>query len=185
MQHNENYVMKKEVINMEYANGDKGFISEFFERTLKIIKQYDEFGFSPKDNYNATLLCNCLMGILVYPEQEYYEKIDETFLSTKTRQLLVSSVKKIGVKKNSDENDIKYFFRRMRNAVSHRHVKFPKSNIKNDTSIRSICLYDDGNYKKKHNLEDYEFKLEIQIDDLKDILIEFCNNAMKKGRDTE
>ena len=170
---------------MEYANGDNGFISEFFERTLKIIKQYDEFGFSPKDNYNATLLCNCLMGILVYPEQEYYKKIDETFLTDAAKLLLDNSVKKLGVKKRADENDIQYIFRRMRNAVSHRHVKFPKSNIKTDTTIKSICFYDDVDYENKKNLEDYEFKMEIQIDDLKDILIEFCNNAMKKGRDTE
>ena len=170
---------------MEYANGDKGFINEFFERTLKIINQYDEIGFSPKDNYNATLLCNCLMGILVYPEQEYYKEIDETFLSDATKQTLDNSVKKSGVKKRADENELQYIFRRMRNAVSHRHVKFPKSNIKNDNAIKSICLYDDEKYDKKQNLEDYEFKIEIQVADLKEILIEFCNNAIKKGSDAK
>ena len=45
---------------------------DFIERTLKIIDQYEELvrpNLPPNDQFEVTLLMNCLLGLLVYPQQ--------------------------------------------------------------------------------------------------------------------
>ena len=115
-----------------------------------------------------------------FPEQKYYKTIDNSFLSEETWDKLIASMRSMGTQCKKDKNNVQYIFRRMRNAVSHQHIKFPKSNIKSDNTIKSICFYDDEDYKNKQ-IQDYDFIMEIEICVLKDILIEFCTNAIKKN----
>jgi hypothetical protein len=45
---------------------------DFIERTLKIIDQYEELvrgRIGPEHEYEVTLLMNCLLGLLIYPQQ--------------------------------------------------------------------------------------------------------------------
>lgn len=44
---------------------------DFIERTLQIIDQYEELRkqFPPDNQYEVTLLMNCVLGLLVYPQQ--------------------------------------------------------------------------------------------------------------------
>lgn len=84
-------------------------------------------------------------------------------------------------KKDEQKYSLRLIFSRMRNAVAHGNIKFPKSNIKNDRKIHSIIFYDDRNKKKQKSykdadLQNFEFRLEIAVEDLKEIIEEFCDN---------
>lgn len=162
---------------MEYLNNDKKFIKEFFERTKKIISQYSEISNLQNEKYDVTLFCNCLIGLFIFPEQKYFQKIKANLLSEDKYKLLVKSIQK----KDERKYDLWLIFSRMRNAVAHGHIKFPKSNYSNDNKIHSIIFYDDRDYKKQKSyndkdLENFEFQLEISVKDLKEIIEEFCDN---------
>ena len=45
---------------------------DFIERTLKVIDQYEEIvrpHVGDQNEYDVTLLMNCLLGLLIYPQQ--------------------------------------------------------------------------------------------------------------------
>lgn len=68
----------------------------------------------------------------------------------------------------------------MRNAVSHCNIKFASDTSYNaDNRIKNIYFYDDCDFEEKTNLEDYEFQLKIDVTDLKDILMNFCDELLK------
>lgn len=72
---------------------------------------------------------------------------------------------------------LRSIFRRMKNAVSHCNIEF-ESETANSDQIKYICFYDDENYKSKRKLENYEFQLKIDINNLKNILFDFCDNLL-------
>lgn len=47
---------------------------DFFERTFKILDQYDGLQFDEKDCYDVTLLINCLFGIIIVSHSYWFEK---------------------------------------------------------------------------------------------------------------
>ncbi len=49
----------------------KNLESEFIERTLKVIAQYEvrQKGYNFDEQYNPTLLINCLLGLIVLPKE--------------------------------------------------------------------------------------------------------------------
>ena len=53
---------------MMYLNGKQGFLEDFFTRTREIIQDYEK---STNHKYETTLLCNCLLGILVFRSRNY------------------------------------------------------------------------------------------------------------------
>lgn len=165
---------------MQYLNGDDQFVKEFFDRTKTIIEQYPQILNLGDKNYDMTLYCNCLVGLLIFPEQKYYKKIKKDLLSEKNYKLLRSSIQK----KDEQRYTLRLIFSRMRNAVAHGHIKFPKSNYTNDNKIHSIIFYDDRNKDKQKSsndtdLENFEFRLEIAVEDLKEIIEEFCDNVFE------
>lgn len=166
---------------MEYLNGDDGFIEEFFSRTNTIISQYSKIPDLQDENYDVTLYCNCLVGLFIFPEQKYFKKIKKGLLSNENYLLLKNSIRR----KDEQKYTLRLIFSRMRNAVAHGHIKFPKSNTKNDRRIHSVIFYDDRDQEKRKShknsdLRNFEFILEIDIEDLKKIIQEFCKNIFKK-----
>lgn len=166
---------------MEYLNNDEKFIKEFFERTKTIISQYSEIPNLQDEKYDVTLFCNCLIGLFIFPEQKYYDNITNDILETKKITVLKNAIKR----QDGQNYDLRLIFSRMRNAVAHGHIKFPKSNIKNDRKIHSIIFYDDKDKEKQKlyndkELENFEFRLEIDVEDLKEIIEEFCDNFFEK-----
>lgn len=165
---------------MQYLNGDDQFVKEFFDRTKTIIEQYPQIPNLGDKNYDMTLYCNCLVGLLIFPEQKYYKKIKKDLLSEKNYKLLRSSIQK----KDEQRYTLHLIFSRMRNAIAHGHIKFPKSNYTNDKQIHSIIFYDDRDKEKQKlykesDLEDFEFCLELTVENLKKIIDEFCKNIFK------
>lgn len=62
---------------MNYSN----FHVDFIERTLKIIEQYEEMVepvLPDKEVFEVTLLINCLLGLLILPNEHCYNKLPRT-----------------------------------------------------------------------------------------------------------
>lgn len=96
---------------------------DFVRRTLDLIEQYDVLkeGFPFENQYNHTLLTNCLLGLIVLPKEKSLSFIP------KTRIAFVKALKDWGINKSTFHPDIKdtvELFHRLRNAVAHFDIKF-------------------------------------------------------------
>lgn len=158
------------------------FVKAFFGRTKHVLEQYDQMVQSKPewlDAYETTLLCNCLVGLLVFPEQKFYDFIKNRMLSKENLHRLRSCI----VHQNTKQSDLCCILRRMRNAVSHQNVRFVGGS---KGEIQSIAFYDDQKWedkkKKGDDLSTYEFQLVIEPDVLKPILIEFCENVIERRK---
>jgi hypothetical protein len=121
---------------------------DFIERTKKILFQYRN-NFSNDEKYEVTLLMNCLLGLIILPQQHWYEQLPEEEIE----------YEKWGIKRNhviyikEDETiNIKNILRHLRNSISHYRFKaFSNS----DKKIEYIYFYDEihGNKTFEINLD--------------------------------
>jgi HEPN pEK499 p136 len=95
------------------------FERAFIERSLVLVQQY-------KGPYDATLLLNCLLGLLVVPKESCLAAIPDT----PTSQLLSWGIDPKAITSfgkwdgpNNDPNNLRGFIWRLRNAVAHFHFK--------------------------------------------------------------
>ena len=106
---------------MEY---EPDFVKSFMRRTAAIIKEYN----GPLD---ATMLVNCLLGLLVVPRESLFLKIpDVPFDALSSWGIGPSSIKKFGVCDYGCEHEptLRQLVRRLRNAVAHFNVHPMHSN---------------------------------------------------------
>lgn len=104
-----------------YQNLEK----EFIERTLSLISQYerDMYKYPFKEQYNYTLLINCLLGLVVMPKERVISRLP-------TDRLLVSLRTDMGLKEseiNSDINNLRDLIKSLRHSVAHFDIEV-KSN---------------------------------------------------------
>lgn len=117
---------------------------DFIERTLKIIDQYEELvrpHLSPDNQYEVTLLMNCLLGLLIFPQQIASKRVfQRQFNSWLTVELITevghqwgiapSHIQNAGYKRDKksangmrsisiDELTLRNLIRQMRNAAAH------------------------------------------------------------------
>lgn len=119
---------------------------EFIERSITLIKQYEgvysQFEF--KEQYNYTLLINCLLGLIVMPKERVITYIPNTRLTQEFKN-------KIGLKKswiNSDIRNLKDLIIKLRHSVAHFDISVESRNDKK--------LIDEIIFKDKHNGTSYE-----------------------------
>ncbi len=57
----------------------KNKITDFIERSLKLVDQYEDIkeNFSFNEQYNHTLLINCLLGIIILPKEKVVSHISK------------------------------------------------------------------------------------------------------------
>lgn len=105
---------------MEY---EPQFVKSFMDRTMRIVTKYD----SP---YDATLLINCLLGLLVLPKEALLDKIPDTpFDSLNEWGINPGSIKNHGKCDYGHQHNLslRQLVRRMRNSVAHFQVRpFPE-----------------------------------------------------------
>lgn len=92
---------------MEYTNS---FELDFIQRTLSIMDEY-------KGEYDATLLMNCLLGLLILPRERLFDNIQNKPLSECSKP-----ISDLGTCLNN-RCDLKELIRYLRNAVAHFNVK--------------------------------------------------------------
>lgn len=96
---------------------------DFVRRTLYLIDQYEHLKeqYRFEEQYNHTLLINCLLGLIVLPKAKALTYIP------KTRLAFVKGLKEWGVTKstfNPDIKDTRELFQQLRNAVAHFDIEF-------------------------------------------------------------
>lgn len=105
---------------MEY---ESDFSKSFMMRTLAIVQGYG-------GDYDATLLINCLLGLLVLPREALLNKIPTAPLDSFDQWgLKPGSIRNSGKcdYDHKHELNLQQLVRRMRNAVAHFQVEpFPK-----------------------------------------------------------
>ena len=97
---------------MEY---DSDFAKSFMRRTLEIAQQY-------QGPYDATLLVNCLLGLLVVPKESLIEKIpQDSFDKLSDWGMDPRSIKHFGKCDygHAHQPNLRQLVRRLRNAVAH------------------------------------------------------------------
>lgn len=104
---------------MEY---DPDFAKSFMRRTLDIASTY-------AGPYDATLLVNCLLGLLIVPKEALIDKIPAApFASLADWGICPGSIKSPGRCEygHDHEPNLRQLVRRMRNAVAHFRIEpFP------------------------------------------------------------
>ena len=173
-----------------YAKMERDYIS----RTLEILKQYDSHILPavPKDQqYEVTLLMNCLLGLLIYPQQLATKKEYQTHFNAWLTTDFVTGlspdwgikatdVKSAGYKKKKkkkvktevaitiSELTIRNLVRQMRNTVAHASFKV------NDSTylIERIEFIDTTRLNGFH--------MELQISDLKKFVYKLAETALAR-----
>lgn len=126
---------------------------DFIERTKKIIKQYETI--KEKEEYEVTLLLNCFVGLLILPQQYWYDHQPETMISEKDWGILPENVTFI---KKEEIKNVKNVVRHLRNAISHyrfsafgdenkniSHIKFEDYDMSSNKTFEATLSVDSIN----------------------------------------
>ena len=160
----------------------------------RVINRMQSEGFDDSLQYEVTLALNSMLGLLVFPQQEYFS---ESISSNDFRKLpvLKECMSNTQYKNtyNEDKNKPANIIKHMRNALSHDRIMIiPESadnkditHIRFQDAARSIGgktrpLQNGGNLdrsiseKKRNNKIVYEFDLLISVDRLEAVLMEIA-----------
>jgi hypothetical protein len=119
---------------------------DFIERTLALITQYegDLHQYELEQQYNYTLLINCLLGIIVMPKERTITRIpnDRLTIDLKNQMGLISSVV------NPKIRTIRELIIALRHSIAHFDIQINS----NDPDL----LVDEIVFKDRDNEDDYE-----------------------------
>lgn len=145
---------------MEY----KKLVKDLIERTRENYYSYT-------GNYEVTDLINSSLGLFVFPEQKFFEKISDDFVSPELFDELKSNTEN----KYGEENNLKNICNHIRNGIAHFHLEFEAK----DNEISKIIIND-----KPPKSEIYKFKISFSIELLEKFFFEFSQAILDdiKGR---
>jgi hypothetical protein len=151
---------------------------DFVERTKEIIKQYDNNLAIPegKEKYEVTLFLNCMVGLLILPQQEWFNSLPTDFITKKDWGI---DEKEIIVIKNWDLNDedktVANIARHLRNSIAHyRFIAFKDEN----GDIGDVKITD---YKGKEEKEEEKtFEAKISVESLRKFTEKLTNVLIEK-----
>lgn len=101
---------------MEYEDD---FEKSFMQRTLSLIIEYE-------GSLDATLLVNCLLGLMVLPKEAFIARLPVVNLESLAEWgIAPTSIKKVGMCSEGHQHTLtlKQLIRCLRNAVAHFRVK--------------------------------------------------------------
>lgn len=101
---------------------------EFVVRTRKIIEHYNNFQIREEEKFDTTLFLNCLTGLLILPQQIWYDKLPDILISKVKWGIKETQIKFI---KGKEQKDIRNIARHLRNSIAHYNFKMFK-NTKNE-----------------------------------------------------
>jgi Zn ribbon nucleic-acid-binding protein len=104
---------------MEY----KDFNEDLIDRTIKILDKY-------ADDYEVTLLINCLTALLILPKEKHFNKIPDDDIE-KLQEWGIKNEHIIKVKCHACGYKLNEIVRNMRNSVAHMTIE-TSSNQKNE-----------------------------------------------------
>lgn len=171
---------------MEYLKGN-AFLGDFAQRTLKNLQVIENQNTDDAEKFEVTQLVNSLLGLIVFPR--------ERGINLTGYVACVSTLKKYVMNHKSNLTN-KELMRNLRHAISHSHIFFEKSVIKDkkgNYQIESItfvnCDYgnngspcggkicDKCRLKQKSN-QAPDFQLTIPISELRTCVEEFAKEII-------
>ncbi|MFD1014419.1 HEPN family nuclease [Winogradskyella rapida] len=95
----------------------KNIEHDFIDRTMKLISQYDSIlhKYPFEEQYNYTLLLNCLLGIIVLPKEKFYTHIPNPIITNELKQ-------NMGLNKSTISRDytrLRELIHGLRNSIAH------------------------------------------------------------------
>ncbi len=97
-------------------------VSDFAQRTkanLDLVEMHAARG-APHTAFEVTQLVNSMLGLLVFPQQRWFDRIPRTPLN----QLIANGWPSITVYGSVPDDDLRGLSRYLRNAISHCNVEF-------------------------------------------------------------
>jgi hypothetical protein len=95
----------------------KNINHDFIDRTMKLISQYESIlhKYPFEEQYNYTLLLNCLLGIIVMPKEQFFTYIPNHRISSELKKEmgLINSVI------NSKNKTLRELIIDLRNSIAH------------------------------------------------------------------
>ncbi|MES2025267.1 MAG: HEPN family nuclease [Pseudomonadota bacterium] len=89
----------------------------FMQRTLEIVDDY-------KGDYDTTLLLNCLLGLLLVPNEKFLDVLPDIPIEHFGNWGLdVNCISTLGKGVNSADMNLKMLVRRLRNSVAHCRIE--------------------------------------------------------------
>lgn len=95
----------------------KNIEHDFIDRTMKLISQYDSIlhKYPFEEQYNYTLLLNCLLGIIVLPKERIYTHIPNPRITSEIKKNMGLSESEI----NPNYNKLRELIHALRNSIAH------------------------------------------------------------------
>lgn len=123
----------------------KHFESEFVKRTLHLIGQYETslYKYDFENQYNLTLLTNCLLGLIVMPKEKALSFLPNERLTSKIKQemgIFHSSF-------NPDIKELRNLIIALRHSIAHSNMRF----ISKDEKF----LIDEIEFRDREKGDDY------------------------------
>ena len=89
---------------------------DFINRTKAIIEQYEKFQIAEKQKFEVTLFLNCLVGLLILPQQHWFDCLSTELVSQKEWGINPNHISSI---KDGETKNVKDIARHLRNSVAH------------------------------------------------------------------
>lgn len=149
----------------------KNINHDFIDRTMKLITQYEsilnkndtEF----ENQYNYTLLINCLLGIIILPKEKFYSHIPNSRINKKLKNNM--GLKKTIINKNIIT--LRDLMSELRHSVSHFDIEIKSDN--NDFLIDYIVFNNENGIVAKFKSEELLPFLRYYADWVKTNLIKY------------
>ena len=135
---------------------------DFVFRTKRIIEQYGELELSKEDKFEVTLLINCLVGLLILPQQHWFGNLPKGLISEKEWGISEHHILLI---KNGESKSVDEIVRHIRNSVSHYRFKVFDNGHKDISRIK----FEDLEYKDGPKT----FESTIPISNLRKFILKF------------
>jgi hypothetical protein len=137
-------------------------VRDFARRTKANLVAVERLRASGQDVYEVTQLVNSMLGLLVFPQQEYMKRIPQTPLEQLRQEGWPVPEVRGGFRQVSD---LRQLVRYLRNAIAHFNVQFLYDG---ESQIRGLRVWNEDEREKKKTWE-----AELSVNDIRGIADRF------------
>lgn len=145
----------------------KDFDTDFPRRTLRIIEQYKRCVRKGRGNYEVTLLINCLLGLLVLPNEHRMNQIPTTSVDELADwEIEPRFIESWGKMRKGQDRTLKELIRHLRNSVAHMKIS-----VRGTDSDIAVLQFSDQN----------GFRAIIPTESLRRFVKNFAESLIQEG----
>jgi hypothetical protein len=151
---------------MEYSN----VVKDFAERTRANLELIEHSALAGQEGYEITQLVNSLLGLLVFPQQRYFERIPALTMS-EMKEAGWPEVKVVGA--FLPHRTLKDLLRYLRNAIAHFNIQF----LGDEThKLRKLEVWN------VNPRDEVTWRAEIPFEDLRLIVTKFLDLILEEDK---